>query len=111
MRASTPTWLSLYDWAKIMRYSMSNFAGLNNFPCQVGRNCGNVWFQYDEQSDNLSREALAIAIRDAEDMLSNYVGYNLLPDWNDEVLSPPQFYKPEYISAFTTRGKPKSIQV
>jgi hypothetical protein len=94
-----------------MGYSRWEFNGITSFPCQVGRACGNLWFQYPEQSDYLSREELAIAIRNAEDTLSQFVGYNLMPDWDREVLPTPRHTTPEYTANINTRLRPKSIQV
>lgn len=80
-RASTPTLLPLYRWAQLMGISPLNF-------CQIGADahpqtgCGHIIYQYDWQNaDAVGRESIASAIRQAEDILADLVGYRLLPSW------------------------------
>lgn len=109
---STPyTWLPLAEWARIMGYSLWEFHGITSFDCQIARECGGIWFQFPEQSDVVSREELAIAIKQAEDIISEYVNYNLLPDWDVEVLRTPKFHVPEYTSNITSQFRPKSVRL
>ena len=61
---------------------------------------------------HVSRESLAEAIKDAEDQLSNYVGYNLLPTWEiDERHNTQRPGMPElFSSGYNIRGQYKNIR-
>lgn len=81
-RAQTPTWLSLDRWAEIIGVNPLAFNSLDSNTLFPGTHCGNVWMQYAWQfADQTSREDVAQAIREAEDAISNAVGYALLPSW------------------------------
>lgn len=84
-RASTTTWLSLDRWAQIIGTDPLHFNGIYTSLRPIRSGCDDLWMQYDWQNtQKVSRESLAEAIRDAEDMVANYVGYNLLPDWRTD---------------------------
>ena len=110
-RASINTLLPLDSWAELLGYDRYHFNNIFVSDCKVGDNCGAFWHQTTEQSDYVSRESLAYAIMNAEIMISDYVGYNLLPSWDQEELSPEPYYNPRYKSNFTTQLTPKSLQV
>lgn len=83
-RASTLTWLSLDRWAEIVGLNPLHFNGITTLltPDSACNSGEDVWKQYPYQdAGKISREDLAEAIRDAENQIANYVGYNLLPDW------------------------------
>lgn len=109
--ANTYTWLPLATWAKIMGYNPWLFAGFSQFLGTIGSECHDVWFQDPGQSDNLSREELAYAIRDAELQIAEFVGYNLLPEWGQDLVTPPRFHRSELNSDLTTRNRAKSVKV
>lgn len=109
--AQTPTWLPLDTWAKLMGYNPWLFNGFSQFPNTIGDECSDVWVQSPGQYSTLSREELATAIKEAENMISNYLGYNLLPDWGSELVYPPRFNVPPYSSPTNTYGRPKSVRV
>src|SRR3990167_4262848 len=83
-RASVLTWLPLDRWAEIVGLNPLHFNGVTitlspDSACNSGED---IWMQYAWQdSAKVSREDLASAIREAEEMIANYVGYNLIPDW------------------------------
>lgn len=110
-RANTYTWLSLDEWAKIMGYNRWLFNGFRQFPETIGEECHDVWYQYPEQYDSMSREELADAIKEAESVLSNFLGYNLLPEWNEDTVRPPRYYRPGYYHSLDVYGKSKSVPV
>lgn len=110
-RANTTTWLSLDEWATIMGYNAWTFNGFAAWPCQGGDCCDDVWYQYPDQYETVSREELAIAIRQAEEVISDYVGFNLLPDWNVSRVETPRFYNARYDTRYTANNAPKSVQV
>lgn len=108
-RANTYTWLPLDTWARMFSYNAWLFNGFRQPPASVGTECHDIWYQYPEQYDTLSREELAIAIQQAEVQIANFVGYNLLPDWNNEILKPPRYHKAEFSSSLSVQGYPKSV--
>lgn len=80
-RADTVTWLSLDEFAKIIGLNPLHF---NGFSSQffTDNTCGEVFFQHDWQNaDRVGREAIALAIRQAEMEMTQEAGYNLMPDW------------------------------
>ena len=109
--AQTRTWLPLDTWAKIMGYNPWTFNGFAQFPNTLGEPCSDVWIQEPGQQATMSREELAIAIREAENMVSEFVGYKLLPDWDSDLVIPPRFNTPPYFSSATTYSRPKSVRV
>lgn len=110
-RANTVTWLPLDSWARNMGINGFLFNGFARPPQTVGDACQEVWYQSPLQYDDISREDLAIAIHQAEQVISEYVGYNLMPDWDIEVHTPPRYYKRENTSVLNIQGRPKSIEV
>jgi len=109
--AQTYTWLPLDTWFKIMGYNSWVASGFSQFPNTIGDECSDVWVQEPGQYDTLSREELATAIKEAENLISNYLGYNLLPEWGNELVYPPRFNVPGYYSATNTYGRPKSVRL
>lgn len=109
-RANTYTWLPLDQWADLMGYNRYHFNGIVLPNCNRGVSCGNIWYQYPEQSGALSREEVAVAIRQAEDVLSRYVNYNLTPDWFSEILYPSNYYHLMYQTVRRVGGYPKTVQ-
>lgn len=83
-RADTPTWLPLDRWAEIIGLDMFHFNQVittlrPDNACNSGED---IWMQHPWMNANkVSREDLAEAIQEAEHMIANEVGYNLLPDW------------------------------
>lgn len=115
-RATERTWLSLDRWAQIMGVHPMNFNQLFHDTLNPqSRDCADVWYQQDWQSANqISRETLALAIRDAELTIAEYVGYNLLPDWvADERQRTARPSRPELYprNVSNVRGQAKSIEV
>ena len=108
-RAETKTWLSLDRWAEIVGINPIHFNQLasTNFPDL----CGQPWYQHDWQdADRAGREAIAQAIRDAERRIAKYLGYNLLPDWHDEIVMTPRPASPElYGTTYNPRYARKSV--
>ena len=91
--ASTPTKLSLSQFAKIMGLHPLHFEGVY---VADQSHCGSAWFQYDWQNfQRVSRETIARAIMDAENQIEDFLGYNLLPDWtiDERVQTSRPFYK------------------
>lgn len=109
-RANTYTWLPLDEWARIMGYNRWLFNGFAQWPSD-DRSCGAVWYQHPEQTDMATREEISEAISLAEDVISDYVGYNLLPRWDSIEVNPPRFRVPGYRSNVNVFNKPKSVRM
>jgi len=112
-RASTYTWLPLDRFFKIMGANPFHSNGIYTELQPVRSGCDDFWLQYDWQdSQHVSREDLAEAIKDAEQQISNYVGYNLLPDWEiDERQDTERPGDPTlFSSGISIRGQRKTIR-
>lgn len=109
-RAETRTWLSLDRWCEIVGINPLHFNQLasTEFPDL----CGQPWYQYDWQdADRVGRESIAMAIRQAERRIAKYLGYNLLPDWHDEIVMTPRPASPELFGrAYQPRYSRKSVR-
>lgn len=95
--AATPTWLPLDRWFEIIGIHPfhGNQLHSDTYLPNASVKCGLHWYQYAwGNADRISREDLAIAIRQAEEAISNEVGYNLLPDWTP---TDPDYGEPERI--------------
>lgn len=81
-RASTPTKLPLDTWAELIGFHPFHFNGLNSNTYLTNLQCGGTWLQHAYQNaGRLGREDIALAIKEAEDMIEDHLGYHLLPDW------------------------------
>lgn len=110
-RAETYTWLPLDEWARLLGYNLWHFNGIDIGATYDGYGCGGYWVQYPYQDDKTTRDELAEAIRIAEENISEFVGFHLLPDWNRDILVPTRFHDSLYQNNVTPRGLPKSIQL
>jgi hypothetical protein len=111
-RANTKTWLSLGRWCQIMGINPIQFNQLYSTHVPTESYCGDAWFQYNwQKADAISREDLAYAIKQAEDKISQFVGYNLMPDWKtEEYQRTIRPISPElYSTGIQPRGTAKSI--
>lgn len=112
-RASTYTWLSLDRWAAIVGINPLHFNGLlTTLSPDTACDGQDVWFQYAWQNNNrVGREDLAEAIREAEKIIANYVGYNLLPDWvvDERHNTVRPAIRELYASGWNARNTSKSI--
>lgn len=78
---------------------------VNNFACD------DIWFQHDYQNaGKLSRESLAMALRQAEEVVTRQLNWFPMPEWiEDEEVHLPTHYRPEVSSTVNAIGKPKSL--
>lgn len=112
-RASTPTKLPLDEWAKLIGIDPLHFNQVNikDTPQAV---CDSTWFQHDWQaSERVGREAVARAIREAEDDIERLLGFRLLPSWEtDEWRQSIRPYRPELvnINARDVRGYQSALR-
>lgn len=82
----TPSKLSLDRWAQIIGYSPLHFWGVDiGSAHHRGMTCGSPIFQYDWQSaDRIGRDEIGRAIAEAEADLERFVGYRLMPAWEED---------------------------
>ncbi len=98
------TWLSLARYAQIMGIAPPHFFGAQAsqaFPIPGG--CAEVWPRHSWQdAGRVSREELVLSIKQAEDDISEYLGFNLAPTFiTNEVHQYPRHYSR---TAFSTAG-------
>lgn len=75
--------------------------------------CDDIWLQYDWQdAQKVSRESLALAIKRAEDMIKNFVGYNLIPWWevDEEQATVRPGNRQLYSTGINVRAQRKTIK-
>lgn len=114
-RADTLTWLPLDRWAEIMGFDPLHFNGVTtslrpDSACNKGED---IWLQAAWQdASKISREDLAEAIREAETILSSYVGYSLLPGWtiDERANTVRPAFRELYSAGANVRWLGKSIQ-
>ena len=113
MKSEVTTKLSLPEFARIIGINPLHFMGVQ-IESIMRRQCTNVIFQHEWQSaDGVSREEIAQAIRDAEDEIEGWLGYRLLPAWEEEEWEVPMRSRyPEMInvSPYDTRGMLRSVR-
>lgn len=83
-RADTYTWLPLDVWASVIGIDPYHFNGIRTTlrPDNACNSGEDFWLQEPWMTVNkVSRNDLAESIQEAEQMIANEVGYNLLPDW------------------------------
>ena len=111
--ARTKTWLPLDRWAEIFGISPLSFNQLFDSDLVDSGECGEVWFQHKYQNtDQVGREDLADAIREAELRLSSVLNYYMLPEWTvDERVKTARPARPEVYASTVgnLRGQAKSI--
>lgn len=72
--------------------------------------CDDMWFQHDWQgTGRISRESLALALKQAEDVVSTYLLWKPLPVWFEETHRFPVHYRTELVADYNATGKPKSV--
>ena len=115
-RASTPTLLSLDDYAKLTGINPAHFnTSASSQITPITRNaCQDLWVQYSwQQSDIVSREDLAMTIAEAEAAIADFLGYWPAPVWiNEDVLPYPRYHRPDRIqhSQMGIRGYGKGVR-
>jgi len=112
------TLLPLFRYAQIMGVPPLPFAqgvtpGIDPMIFPDGE-CSSVWFQHDWQNfDQVSREQLAEAIRDAEYDIAGVVGYFPAPQWvaQDERMWTRPYLREAFSDGYDVRGLYKEIDV
>lgn len=108
--ASTVTMIPLARLAKHLGVDPFHFAGIYGTYAPKYLGCDDNFFQYDWQSAGaLSREALAFALRQAEDTVIEHLRWSPIPLWHEEEVVLTQYYKTEVWSNGNSRFQPKSL--
>ena len=113
-RSGFRTSLALDTWAQILGIDPRHFNQVVT-PSKPLTTCNRVWKQYLwQENDQVSREAVSIAIAEAERMISDHVKYNLLPTWavdERQRLTVPAIPDVMNVSGLSPRGFPLSQQL
>jgi hypothetical protein len=74
--------------------------------------CDDVWFQYEYQRNGrLAREGLAAALKEAEEIVTTFLGWSPIPRWyTNEQVALPLHYNPLIYSHFNAHGRRKSVE-
>jgi hypothetical protein len=115
-RASTVTLLSLDRFAQLTGNNPVHFSGGKGETYFPDLNqCSDIFYQYMwQQQNNVSREEIALAIKQAEDEISAVLSYFPAPHWvEQEIRNYPQYFRPDAYQwgMSDVRGMPKSVQL
>jgi hypothetical protein len=111
--ASVRTLIPLDNWARVIQLDPIHFNSILTDLRPETSACDSVYAQHDWQdTGRVSREAVAMALKQAEDTVTIYLGYFPVPTWVEEEeheLTRP--FKPElsYAVNLDIRGKKQSI--
>lgn len=112
--ASVRTLIPLDNFAKILQIDPLHFNSVLTDLRGEANACDDVYAQHDWQmTGRVSRESIAMAIKQAEDTVVSYLGYLPVPDWVEEEEHPiTRPFKPElsYTINVDVRGKKQSIE-
>lgn len=109
-RATVPTLIPLDRVAFHLGIDPYHFNQIITDLHPVDGECEDVWYQHDWQlSGKVARESLADALRQAEDMVCDFLGYTPLPKWFVEDQRPEAHYKIERNTMRNSQGLPKSL--
>lgn len=109
-RSDTVTLIPLDRAARHLGIDLYHFNSIQGTYAPIHLACDDDWYQYDWQSaGKLSRNALAFALRQAEDMVMEHLRWPLVPRWFSEEKTLSQYYKAEVFSMRNSRFQPKSL--
>jgi hypothetical protein len=112
----TRTKLTIDRYAAILGIDPWHFNGGYgdvSHPVSPSGNCSDLWPHWGYQyGDQVSRHDLATAIRTAEDLIQQFVGYPLAPQWvSEEVHRYPAYHRPDMrgVSGLNPDGSAKAV--
>jgi len=109
-RADTLTLIPLDRVAYHLQLDPWHFNGVTSNYRRNAFACDDTWYQHDWQaSGKLSRESIATAMRQAEDIVARYLKWYPLPVWLEETVELPKYYKTERINYYNAIGGSKSV--
>src|SRR4030042_959793 len=111
--AQVRTLIPLDNFANVLQLDPIHFNSIVTALRPERNACDSVYTQHDWQdAGRVSRETVALAIKQAEDTVTSYLGYFPVPDWVEEEEHPlTRPFKPEltYAININTQGKKQSI--
>lgn len=108
--ASTITMIPLARVAEILQIDPWHFHSVTTLARPLVPSCPDDWYQHDWQASGLlSRESMALALRQAEDMVTTYLRWSPIPRWYEEEHPIPRYYRTERSSLLNARGQAKSV--
>lgn len=113
-RSQIDTLMPLDRFAAVLQIDPLHFNGVISVRRPLRNACDDVWFQHDYQFvGRCSRDAAAMAIRQCEDLVAQYFGFDLLPRWvAAEDCQIDRFGAPEMFgNSLNIRGLGKSTTV
>jgi hypothetical protein len=88
-----------------------HFNGITSETRRAGFTCDDIWYQHDYQaSGKLSRESVALALRQAEDLAVTYLRFTPIPQWQEEVVQTTPYYKTNTRRFVNSKRKAKSVE-
>lgn len=108
--AGAQTMIPLDRLAYHLQIDPYHFNGITSDTRRNAFACDDTWTQHDWQaSGKLSRESVALALKQAEEVTVSYLGWSPVPRWYSEEVMLPDHYKPERHSFYNARGLAKSV--
>ena len=109
-RTNTITLIPIDRVARHLGVDPYHFNGIQGTYAPKYPRCDDMWLQHDWQSaGQLSSEALAFALRQAEDVVMEHLHWSPVPQWFEEEVSLTPYYKVEAWTNWNSRGQPKSL--
>lgn len=109
-RADVTTLIPLDRVAYHLQLDPFHFNGITAENRRNAFACEDTWYQHDWQSSGkLSRESLALALRQAEDTVVAYLQWYPVPTWIEEDVILPTYYKTERTNWRNAVGRAKSV--
>lgn len=107
---STRTMIPLHRAAAVLGINPYHFSQIYTAQHQIHPSCDDDWYQYNwQRAGKISREALAMALRQAEDMLADYLHWTPIPLWHTEEVKLSKYYRTERISYYNAELMAKSL--
>lgn len=109
-RADTTTLIPLDRLAWHLQIDPYHFNQIYSANRPVVSACDDMWYQHDWQaSGRLSRESLAMALKQAETVVSEYLLFSPLPTWFEETHQIPSHYRTEVLYPYNSNNRARSI--
>lgn len=111
--ASVVTMIPLDRAARLLGVDSYHFNSITTTRRSEVASCDDVWFQYPWQRQGaFSREDLAAALKQAEDTVTHYLGYSLIPQWvqnEEKIVTKPANVEMFNVTGRNARGQLKSV--
>jgi hypothetical protein len=109
-RADTLTLIPIDRVAYHLQLDPFHFNGITSNYRRNAYACSDTWYQHDWQSaGKLSRESIATALRMAEDIVVQHLQWWPVPQWIEEDVLMPNYFKTEWTNYYNATGRAKSV--